>query len=107
MSSAKWYSGSFLMVVPVIVYSTGSGSGDPHYITFDRRPYTFNGNGDFTVLEVLPEDSDVPVFTLQGRLGRTSFFRRTATTHLGLAFGQPNVAFHVGIVEGASEVFVT
>ena len=45
------------------------------------------------MLEALPEDSDIPVFTLQGRLGRVSFWG--VTTHLGLAFGQPNAAFHV------------
>ena len=72
---------------------TASGQGDPHYATFDRRYYTFNGNGDFTTLEVLPRDSDVPIFSLQGRLGRVSFWG--VTTHLGLAFGQPDLAFHV------------
>ena len=80
-----------------------SGSGDPHYTTFDGRYYTFNGDGDFTLLEILPENREEnteentekkePVFTLQGRLGRVSFWG--VTTHLGLAFGQPNLAFHV------------
>lgn len=77
----------------LVMFLTATGYGDPHYTTFDGRYYTFNGDGDFTLLEVLPEDSDIPVFTLQGRLGRVSFWG--VTTHLGLAFGQPNAAFQV------------
>ena len=84
----------YSMIVTMYVFLfPAAGHGDPHYDTFDDRRYTFNGAGDFTLLEVLPEDSEVPIFTMQGRLGRVSFWR--VTTHLGLSFGQPDLAFHV------------
>ena len=70
-----------------------TGSGDPHYTTFDGRYYTINGFGEFIVAEVLPEGSTTPSFTLQGRLGMVSFWR--VTTHLALAFGDDSLAFHV------------
>ena len=37
--------------------------GDPHFITLDSLRYTFNGHGEFTLIET-PDDS----FTLQGRM---------------------------------------
>lgn len=37
--------------------------GDPHIVTLDQLRYTFNGHGEFTLLET--PDSD---FTLQGRM---------------------------------------
>ena len=70
-----------------------TGSGDPHYTTFDGRYYTFNGFGEFILVEALPEESNTPVFTLQGRLGRVSIWH--VTTHLSFAFGDPSLAFHV------------
>lgn len=69
------------------------GSGDPHYRTFDGRSYTFNGFGEFILMEALSDDDDTPVFTLQGRTGMVSFWR--VTTHLALAFGHSDLAFHV------------
>ena len=45
-------------------------------------------------MEVLDE-SDTPTFTLQGRLSNVSFWR--ITTHVGLAFGQSDLAFHVSV----------
>ena len=71
----------------------GSGSGDPHYFTFDRRYHTFNGFGEFTLLEALQEGNDTPIYNLQGRLGRVSFW--SVTTHLGFAFGHQRLAFQV------------
>ena len=70
-----------------------TGSGDPHYTTFDGRYYTFNGFGEFVLVEALRKEGDRPVFTLQGRLGSVSFWR--VTTHLSLAFGDSSLAFHV------------
>ena len=37
--------------------------GDPHIVTLDGQKYTFNGNGEFTLIGT-PDDS----FTLQGRM---------------------------------------
>ena len=53
------------------------------------------------MLEVLPADdsetSPNPVFTIQGR---TEYSDRWvgATTHGGVAFGRPDLAFHVSII---------
>ena len=72
------------------------GVGDPHYSTFDSNWewITFNGKGDFVLLEALKDKKSPPVFTLQGRLDVISVW--PITTHQALAFGDSNsVAFHV------------
>ena len=63
-------------------------------MTFDAdyQWFTFNGRGDYVIMEALDE-SDAPVFTLQGRLDRISQW--SVTTHQALAFGHSNFAFHV------------
>ena len=68
------------------------GFGDPHYRTFDGAYFTFNGQGDFILMEALDESDNV-VFALQGRLDTTPPF--PVTTHQALAFGHSNLAFHV------------
>ena len=45
------------MVYPACIY------GDPHVITLDGLKYTFNGKGEFTLIETVNE-----IFTLQGRM---------------------------------------
>ena len=80
----------------MIVYNkiVAVGVGDPHYRTFDSNFdwITFNGKGDFVILEALDED-DTAAFTLQGRLDTISLW--SVTTHQALAFGHTNFAFHV------------
>ena len=66
-------------------------------MTFDangdyRRWITFNGKGDFVLMEALDE-SNTTVFTLQGRMDIVSPW--SITTHQALAFGHLNLAFHV------------
>ena len=65
-------------------------------MTFDGKRYhrwiTFNGKGDFVLMEALDE-SDAPVFTLQGRMDIVSPW--SITTHQALAFGNSNFAVHV------------
>ena len=73
-----------------------SGFGDPHYTTFDGRYYTFNGFGEFIVMEALSSGNDTLVFTLQGRTGRA---RWPATIHIALAFGHSELAFHVSSIK--------
>lgn len=73
-----------------------SGRGDPHYTTFDGRYHTFNGQGEYILLEVLSNGSRgdlAPVFTLQGRTEPSLW---PATTHRALAFGSSELAFQVG-----------
>ena len=50
-------------------------------------------------------ESDTSIFTLQGRLGMVSFWR--VTTHLALAFGHSNLAFHVRAIIHWLEGFAT
>ncbi len=69
--------------------NTAQGAGDPHYTTFDGRYHTFNGYGEFILMEV---DSDTP-FTLQGRTGLLT--NALVTTHEALAFGNSDLSFHV------------
>ena len=42
---------------------TGIGAGDPHIFTLDGLKYTFNGRGEFVLLEHVDD-----VFVLQGRM---------------------------------------
>ena len=46
---------------PLIVIATGFG--DPHMVTLDGTPFTFNGHGEYFILKVSGVD-----FTLQGRM---------------------------------------
>ena len=41
---------------------TAATFGDPHFVTFDNLQYTFNGKGEFTMVEV-----PFYKFELQGR----------------------------------------
>ena len=48
--------------------------GDPHIVTLDGHKYTFNGKGEFTLVET-HDDS----FTLQGRMEQAVGGNGTAT----------------------------
>lgn len=78
-----------------MVPQIGTGSGDPHYLTIDGRYYTFNGFGEFVLLEALSENLAETEYTLQGRLASISRWR--VTTQQSLAFGNSLAAFHVSI----------
>ena len=54
----------------------------------DGRSYTFAAAGEFTLLEIR-STQNVPIFTLQGRLGPANNW--PATTTKALAFGIPGV----------------
>ena len=49
--------------------------GDPHIVTLDGHKYTFNGKGEFTLIET-PDDS----FTLQARMVEVSDASGTSTS---------------------------
>ena len=44
------------------LYCIGFGNGDPHIVTLDGATYTFNGRGEYTLVEVLSTG-----FALQAR----------------------------------------
>ena len=54
----------------------------------DGEIYTFDGTGEFTLLDIR-SNQNIPIFTLQGRLGSANNWR--ATTTKSIAFGIPNV----------------
>lgn len=82
-------------IINMPILLTGVGHGDPHYLTFDSRCYTFNRIGDYLLLEALDEMGQTSEFTLQGRLGMVNFW--SVSTHKALAFGQPGMTFHVSV----------
>lgn len=47
----------------VLSLSLATGFGDPHMVTLDGTPFTFNGYGEYFILKVSGVD-----FTLQGRM---------------------------------------
>ena len=54
---------SLVTVITINIFITACIYGDPHVITLDGLKYTFNGKGEFTLIET--EDN---LFTLQGRM---------------------------------------
>lgn len=48
-------------------YISAWGWGDPHIRTLDGLSYTFNGWGEYVLLEVTNRTTNEVVFTLQGR----------------------------------------
>lgn len=50
--------------------------GDPHIVTLDGRKYTFNGWGEYTLLEIKTEAVN---FILQGRTDRAITSEGTVT----------------------------
>ncbi len=78
--------------------AAASGAGDPHYTSFFRRYYDFQGSGDFSILEVVLSDDDLstgdPLFVLQGRMIQVSPWYG-ATVQQAFAFGNQELAFQV------------
>lgn len=62
---------------------TGWGTGDPHYRSVTGRRFDYHDDGEFLLIEVGSERSQV-----QGILSRLST-RRRAAVHRSFAFGEP------------------
>lgn len=76
--------------------------GDPHMITLDHVPYTFNGHGEFTLIETL-DDS----FTLQGRMvPLRSTPQGTVFAAFAARVGSGGSRVMVSAESGAIEIFV-
>ncbi|GCB68782.1 hypothetical protein scyTo_0010452, partial [Scyliorhinus torazame] len=64
--------------------------GDPHVVTLDNVKYTFNGLGEFILLNVM-DDDDALTFSLQGRTLRAGENRTSqATSFVALAAQGPS-----------------
>lgn len=59
----KWYTTSIDKFVHCLMHNAACVYGDPHVVTLDGFKYTFNGLGEFILIET-NDDS----FTLQGRM---------------------------------------
>lgn len=55
------------MVFVVVAFNTAGGFGDPHFLSLDGKDYTFNGLGEYTLLNGLDGR-----FILQGRTKKTA-----------------------------------
>ena len=52
-----------IIIIPVVIFAFAFFFGDPHMLSLDLMPYTFNGKGEFILLET--NDTS---FTMQGRM---------------------------------------
>ena len=77
----------FLCISSAYVFITAWGWGDPHITTLDDKVYTFNGLGEYTLLQ-LTAASGNGTFTLQGRTELV--INSTATQFSAFAFGSPS-----------------
>ncbi|XP_055334311.1 uncharacterized protein LOC129585591 [Paramacrobiotus metropolitanus] len=80
--------------VPVVPPHPGVGHGDPHIQTYDGFRYTFNGLGEYILLEI-PN-----VITVQGRTARAKSEQGVelqATVWSALAFRVGNITMQIGI----------
>ena len=66
------------------VVCTAHGWGDPHYRDVTGRHFDYHGDGEFLLLEVGPERSQ-----LQGVLSRLRRSTRGVAVHRSFAFGEP------------------
>lgn len=62
------------------------GTGDPHYLNVPQRYFDFHGQGDFRLIEVGPEHSQLQGFL---KLVMSPWLRDDVTAHISFAFGEP------------------
>ena len=51
----------YIYIIYIYVYCTARAFGDPHLVSLDGQMYTFNGKGEFILVESLDEDLMVQV----------------------------------------------
>ena len=73
--------------------------GDPHITTLDGRTYSFNGWGEYVLLEYVPNGNSTAQFVLQGRTSSAnSSSNNSGTQFSAFAFGIPgSVSFQVSM----------
>lgn len=57
-----------MFLILFLLLKIASAFGDPHFLTFDGLNFTFNGLGEYTLLE-----SDLTSLTVQGRTQQALF----------------------------------
>ena len=79
-----------------MIFTLARGTGDPHYLDIAQNYFHFHGKGEFLLMEIGPERSQ-----LQGFLRRTWPLEnpKDVTGHMSFAFGEPgHFAYQVSIV---------
>lgn len=80
MNSIHYYN-NFKIYYFGIIYRIGWGGGDPHITSLDGLSYTFNGLGEYRMVEIGKYQ-----FTMQGRTGRVESGSTKATEFVAFAF---------------------
>ena len=77
-----------------LILFSAIGWGDPHYIDVTRHKFDYHGEGEFLLIEIGPECSQ-----LQGVLSKLGRSRRGVAVHTSFAFGEPErFAYQVSLV---------
>ena len=62
------------------------GVGEPHYLNVPQRCFDFQGQGDFLLIEIGPERSQLQGFL---KLVMSQQFSKDVTAQISFAFGEP------------------
>ena len=82
------------MINTSLILFSAIGWGDPHYIDVTRHKFDFHREGEFLLLEIGPERSQ-----LQGVLSRLGRSTGGVAVHTSFAFGEPGrFAYQVSLV---------
>lgn len=89
------------------IYLKGTSWGDPHFVTLDKKEFTFNGLGEYELIHL---DTSGKEFALQARTSRptkndgtlsyaTSFTAFAAKDHT-------NASFHVELNKAKDGIYI-
>ena len=83
------------IIISPIFPHTAWAWGDPHITTVDGDVFTFNGWGEYSLLEL---NASSTMFTLQGRTGNISASEGSATKLIAFAFGMSTLRVQVSFI---------
>ncbi|XP_072049265.1 sushi domain-containing protein 2-like [Amphiura filiformis] len=69
---------------------TSATFGDPHFVTFDGVEYTFNGKGEYTMIQESDSGYELQVRTEQAECSSCNSTDANATVVTAIAMGEPN-----------------